>query len=306
MMPTADIARLLERYLPPPEASRRAQRIAEDMAAIGFDLFASLEVSDAEWRALGARPQAEYLLPKNSFFINAADGNQAMEGSGLTRGNLLRLSHAVELGRKWLPNLWPSHFSTQLLGPEHLDTVNEIWWLKFWRGLVAVERGPKLNPASPDADWLLTIRDGLADCVVYLEVKRRTSNLNTWFKHGNPTVPLRDIAHKFQPGGPESANIVAVTVFQPPRAETLRQVNDWLAQTTAVDGIVVWIENNLGGEPLLKFVKPEKKWAEFLIKPVDSEDLMVAGLTRGTLCLPEEVPAFLERMTATHKVHGRG
>ncbi|MSU66030.1 MAG: hypothetical protein EXS38_08025 [Opitutus sp.] len=296
---TADIAQLLECYVTPAEAGRRAQAIADDMAAIGFAVVRSLEVPDRVWQAHGARPQAEYVLPTTPFSINAEDGDQAMEGSSLTRGNLLRLSHAVDLGRKWLPELWPSSFATQLLGAGHLDTLNEIWWLKFWRGLVGVRRGPKLNAATPDVDWLLTIRDGLADCVVNLEVKRRTGNINAWFKHGNPTVSLRDVKKKFHPAGRETANLAALTVYHRPQPATVRQIGEWLGQTTAVDGVVVWIENNAGGEPLLKLIKSEKKWAEFLLRDPDPEDLMVAGLTKGTLCHPDEVPAFVDRLAAT-------
>jgi hypothetical protein len=290
---------MLEYYLPPAAAVRRGHAVMEDMEAIGFPLVTNREVSAAEWRARGVRPQAEYDLPVTPFSLDAADGHQAMAGSSLTRGNLLRLSHAVELGRRWLPGLWPGAFADDLCGAKHLDTITEVWWLKHWRGLADVQRGPKEDPASPDFDWLLTIRTGLADCVINLEVKRRTANLNAWFKHGNPGVPLRDIEKKFQPSADNAANIAALTVFQPPTTESRRQTADWLTASKTVDGIVVWIENNHGTNPLLTLVKPRKKWVEFLINPTDSEDLMVAGLTHGTLCLPHEVPAFLDRMAAT-------
>jgi hypothetical protein len=204
----------------------------------------------------------------------------------------------VELGRKWLPELWPKGFAAQLLGPEHLDTLNEIWWLKFWRSLISVRRGPKANRGSPDADWLLTIRDGMADCTVNLEIKRRTGNINALFKHANPTVSLSKVNKKFQPAGPETANIVALTIYYRPRLESIRRIVEWLNQQPAVDGVLVWIEDNVGGEPLLKFVKPEKKWAEHLLKKPDPEDLKIAGLNWGTLCQPEEAPSFLDRFTA--------
>lgn len=294
-----DLTHLLARYVSPAEATRRATAILHDMTSIGFPLIRSLEVSDREWQARGARPQAEYILPTTPFSINAEDGDQAMEGSALTRGNLLRLSHAVDLGRQWLPGRWPGAFTTELLGPGHLDALNEIWWLKFWRGLVAVDRGPKLNAALPDVDWLLTIRDGLADCIINLEVKRRTGNINSWFKHGNPSVSLRDLKRKFQPAGQETANLAALTVYHRPHPATVRQIGEWLSKTTAVDGVVVWIENNAGGEPLLKLIKPEKRWAEFLLKNPDPEDLMIAGLTKGTLCHPDEAPAFLDRLVTS-------
>lgn len=295
MLTATEIAQLLERYLPSAEAERRAVAMAADLSAVGFDLVASTAVSDAHWQALGARPQAEYVLPASPFSIDAANGNQAMDGSGLTRGNLLRLSQAVDLGRRWLPGTWPHAFRHELNGPGHLDVVTELWWLKHWRGLASVQRGPKPHPSAPDADWLLQIQDALARCAINLEVKRRTSNLNAWFKHGTATVSLRDVSRKFLPGSGDTANVVALTVFQRPDAGTIRHVRDWLEQQPAVDAVLVWIEANAGGEPLVALVKAGKPWIGFLLKEPDAEDLMVAGLTRGTLCQPDEVPAFLDR-----------
>lgn len=295
MVTPAEIARGLECYLRPAEAARRALAVCEDMALIGFPLEISREVPAAQWIGLGARPQAEYVLPVTKFDINAENGDQAMAGSSLTRGNLLRLSQAVDLGRRWLPGSWPRDFAGQLLGAEHLDTINELWWLKFWRGLVAVQRGPKENAADVDFDWLLTIRDGLADCTVNFEVKRRTGNLNAWFKFGNPSLSCAKIAKKFGPNGADAANLVALTVFRPPGPEAMRFAMDWLAEQEAVDGLLVWTEHNLGRAHLLKLVKPAKKWAEFLVAAPEPEDFLVAGYAVGTLCQPDEAPAFLEQ-----------
>lgn len=294
MMTPAEIARGLECYLPPAEAARRASAVCEDMELIGFPLEISREVPTAKWIDLGARPQAEYVLPVTQFDINAENGDQAMAGSSLTRGNLLRLSQAVDLGRKWLPKSWPTDYAGRLLGAEHLDTINELWWLKFWRGLVAVQRGPKKNAAAVDFDWLMMIRDGLADYRINLEVKRRTGNLNAWFKFGNPSLSCAKIAKKFGATDANVANLAALTVFQPPSPASMRFAMDWLAQQEAVDGLLVWTEHNLGHEPLLKLLKPGKKWAEFLVATAEPEDLLVAGYSVGTLCQPHEVPTFLE------------
>lgn len=300
MASVPEIAQQLECYLAPAEAARRARLIVEDLTAIGFPLVVSREVSPAQWRAVGARPQAEYVLPLTPFSLEAKDGNQGMSGSALTRGNLLRLSQAVALGRRWLPAEWPAGFAADLCGAKHLDTLNELWWLKPWRGLVGVRRAPKASPDLPDFDWALQIQDGLASCTINLEVKRRTSNLNAWFKHGNSPLSSRDISYKFAPSGEGVANIAALTTFQPPDAEAQRFLIDWLRQTGEVDGVVVWVEHSLGTEPLLKFIKPAKKWVEFLLAPVDPEDQMIASYAWGTLCQPDQVLDFLDRLSARH------
>lgn len=100
-------------------------------------------------RKIGAKPQAEYELPVSSFSIDAKNDHQAMDGSGLTRGNLLRLSQAVMLGRQWLPALWPQAFHHGLRSAGHLDLVTELLWLKHWRGLVTGQRGPKPRSNAP-------------------------------------------------------------------------------------------------------------------------------------------------------------
>lgn len=294
-MNVLEVERFLGAYLPPTEASVRAQHLVADLRAIGFTLAVSGDVADAQWRSLGAIPQTEYVLPTTSFSINAKDDCKAMEGSFLTRGNLLRLSQAVMLGRKWLPQHWPHDFSDRLLGAEHLDALNEIWWLKFWRGIAAVQRGRKANLAAPDVDWLIEIHDGLARLRINLEVKRRTGNINTLFKHRNPSLSLADISHKFEISQPDAANVVALTIYHRPERAALRWVSEWLEKQRNVDGVLVWVEGNLGGDPLLSFFKAEKKWAEYLLAPVDREDLKVAGHALGALCREYDVLEFLPK-----------
>ena len=159
-----------------------------------------------------------------------------------------------------------------------------------------MKRAPKATRDAPDVDWRLRIQDGPASCNINLEVKRRTSNLNAWFKYGTSPLPSRDISHKFSPAAADSANIAALTTFQPPDAAALRFLTDWLHQTDVVDGVLVWVEHNLRGEPLLKFIKPAKKWVEFLLAPVHPEDRLIAYHVWGTLCAPDRVPEFLDRL----------
>ncbi|MGH7945786.1 MAG: hypothetical protein ACREH8_00380 [Opitutaceae bacterium] len=290
MLTPPKIARLLTRYLNAADAEQRARDVAEDMAAVGFVLQEDRSVPPEKWQALGARAQAEYLLPKTEFDLNGKDPDKAMEGSLLTRGNLLRLSQVVGLGRKWLPGLWPGAFQVSLLGREHLDAVNEVFWLKFWHGLGAVRRGPKANAAEPDTDWQLTLRFGELENTVNLEVKRRTGNLNAWFKKRVPRVSMAKVGHKLKPGDERTLNLAAIY-----------RVKEKVQRSPALDGVVIWIEDNRGGKALLKIFKDEKRWAEALVKEPDPEDLMIAAFTSGTLCHPDEVPQFLERMVAAER-----
>ena len=269
------------------------------MQRIGFELRLSTENPPGMWERYGAIPQTEYVVPSD-FDINSAQDDKAMSGSFVTCGNLLRLSQCVKTARALLPTMWPADFAKELSGPKHLDTLNEIWWLKFWRGIQRVERAPKTDPNAPDFDWLLHLQSGLASCRVNLEVKRRTGNLNSNFKRGRPNVSLGEIAHKFGPVSEDTANVAALTAFVPLADDVQRWVVDWFRKKPHVHALLVWVECNLGATPLLKLFKPEKQWVEFLLGDTEPEDLKVAGRTAGTLCKASEAPAFISKLADEH------
>ncbi|WP_367871920.1 hypothetical protein [Luteolibacter sp. Populi] len=294
-MSVDELQALLEYYVPPDRAHWMAQSISEDMATIGFPIKESSFTSSEMWRAKGAQPQAEYWLPKNQFDINSAIGSQAFAGSFFTTGNLLRLGQCVLLGRKFLPDLWPGDFGALLRGAKHLDALNEIWWLKFVRSIQTVTRGPKEAESDPDYDWQIKVHDGLAPLVVNLEVKRRTSNINKFFKEGRPNASLGNISKKFKSVDEGTANIAALTIYHPVSTEIDRNLRNWLEDQEHLHGLLVWTEGSRDTLPMKKFFK-KSHWAEFLIGDHESEDLMIAGQSMGTLCEVEDAPAFLEKL----------
>lgn len=292
-----EIATLLARYLPAAVARERARWVFDDMASVGFQIELAHETSDQRWIDMGAVPQAEYVLPDPAFSINSAEDSHALSGSFLTVGNLLRLSQAVAAGRQYIPHLWPSAFQRRLCGREHLDALTEVWCLRFWRGVTAVEPGPKLNKAAPDYEWVISIQDALASCVVNLEVKRRPGNINAWFKRQSPTARLGDAAKKFGPVPDNTANVIMLTVYFPLSPEVHRGVLSWFEARSDVHGVLIWTEGNLGGEPMLKLLKPSRKWAAQLIRELEPEDTAVAAHCAGTLCSKEDAPAFLKALS---------
>lgn len=289
-----EIESLLCRYLPRELAAQRAVWLSEDLAMINFGLELAHETPDSQWIAMGIEPQVEYRLPDPGYSINSEDDNSALSGSFITVGNLLRLSQVSAIGRRLIPQLWPLDFDYRLCGREHLNALNEVWWLKHWRGISTVQRGPKLNKAAPDYEWAITIRDTFAECRVNLEIKRRPGNINGWFKRRRPTARLNEVAKKFGPVADDTANVVALTVYLPLSEEIKRGVLDWFESCPNVHGILIWIEGNLGIEPMIKLFKPDRAWAQHLILEPDSEDLAVAAHCAGTLCSKEDVSAYLK------------
>jgi len=289
------IADLLRPFVRPEVVEQHANWIFEDMTRIGFDLELSMENPPAFWRAKSLLPQPEYQLLKTRYSIDSKDPNFALCGSFVTLGNLFRLSQTVALARIWIPTRWPIQYQRQLLGEEHLDALNEIWWLKFWRNLVSVIPGPKVNPDAPDFEWALSMKTGLTERHINLEVKRRPGNINSWFKHGQPSASTSSIEHKFGPVGENAANIAAITVYQPPSKDALSHLRQWLDAQPYVHGVMLWIENSHRSEPMLSFIKPDREWVRHFILQPEPADLMVAGRPWGTLCTPDEAPDFITR-----------
>jgi hypothetical protein len=288
---------LLLRYLPVEVATQRAQWLAEDLGAINFDLQLTNETPEDRWIAMGVEPQIEYVLTDPGYDINSENEDTALSGSFITVGNLLRLSQIPGIARQLIANYWPAYFSRRLLGREHLDALNEIWWLKHWRGIVSVQPGPKPTKAHPDYEWTIEIKDGLVTCGVNLEVKRRPGNINGWFKKKQPTARFGDVAKKFKAVSDDIANVVAMTVYVQLSADTKRRVLEWFESQPDVHGVVIWLEGNLGTEPMMKLFKSSRKWAEHLLWGPDPEDLRVALHCAGTLCKRDEVADYLKAVS---------
>ncbi len=295
-MTTVSLQTLLETYIPRDRALEMAEAIVNEMDLIGFPVEEAHFTPPGLWQEIGALPQAEYVLPPNLFDINSAKGHDALDGSFLTTGNLLRLGQCVMLARRYIPSLWPGDFAPLIRGHKHLDALNEIWWLKFWRGIEVVNAGPKESENDPDFEWQIRIRDGLATGVINLEVKRRTSNINQFFKKGKPTASILNISKKFKAVEDGCANIAALTIYHPVSSEIDRRLRLWLEKQKHLHGLLIWTEGNLNTIPLKKFFKESHRWAEFLILDPEPEDLKVAGHSRGTLCEAEDAPRFLTEL----------
>lgn len=295
-MTVSQIVAVLQSYIGLDSALQMAEAIHEDMNSARFLIEQAHYTSPNVWRQLGVVPQAEYKLPPNQFDIDSAIGSEGLEGSFLTTGNLLRLGQCVLLGRRYLTGLWPGTFATQIRGPGHLDTLKEIWWLKFWRGIQSVVRSPKVSANDPDFEWQIGLCDGLARCTINLEVKRRTSNINQLFKEGRPTASVRKIAKKFGPVGDGTANIAALTLYYPVSDQIDRNLRAWMEAQEHLHGLLVWTEGHASTTPLKKFIKASHRWVEYLITGPEPEDLKIAGRVKGTLCKAEDAPQFIARL----------
>ena len=277
-----NIANLLTTFLGRERAKQTAVWLHQDMASIGFNVVPSLETPFGYWERI--RMQPEYVLPANQFGVNGPKPDEQLCGGFLTVGNLVRLAQCVEVGRKYIPHLWPQVFATALHGKEHWDSLTEVWWLKFWKGVESVNRGPKKSRDAPDFDWQIHGRDPIARYVINLEVKRRTGTLNQMFKGRKLRVEMNDAVKKFGPVPENTCNIIAVTVYQPVPKSVWDFVKFWLnrSQNDHVHGVVVWMENCGLDRPMLSTFKSSKRWVQDLLLPHEKVDVEVRGVPFGT------------------------
>jgi hypothetical protein len=148
------------------EAIRRAPLVSEDLRWIDFD---TLRLSvrpypyrDPETGELLAIPIPEYHFGETGFSINNAENAEEnvaewFGGTGLDRGNLQLLSRVSLIARQLIPNYWRQSMSLRHAlrnPPQHLNTVEEVWWLNRWHGAENIKMNHRLVDGSgADVDW---------------------------------------------------------------------------------------------------------------------------------------------------------
>jgi hypothetical protein len=79
-----------------------------------------------------------------------------------------------------IPELWPKKLRAELRNPtQHLDTLEEVWWLGCWSGIENIRRAEHMKGGvADDVDWQFTIGNVgfISGLKVNLEVKRLKSD----------------------------------------------------------------------------------------------------------------------------------
>lgn len=296
-----------EKKLTTDALARRAALLAEDLKTLSIEGFELLPPrwlnppgSDLLFRIV------EYKFNNNSRSMDRiTDPFQAgkdvanMEGSGLDRCSLLYLSKISEIGHRIIPHLWPGYETLRnnlQLGTQHMNTLNEVWWLSKWHGIdpgsVEYEK-PVLKGASdpkkklaPRVDWSFTVLGGQVR--INLEVKRRDGTMaSTTYSKGvhlfgdNPEKP-------FSPSEADEINVLAITAYHGgyiTEREERRLVDDYLAALDGpvLDAVCVVVLGGKGSHENLYFPKGrdlEKKdlILRAILTPPDPEDHSTVGI----------------------------
>lgn len=172
-------------------------------------------------------------------------------GTNFDRGILTYLARVLELSRILLPENIRNRkwFREGLADPgQHLNALNEIWWLRWWKGADRIQGNVRLHEDSNvDVDWQFEMED--ASIKVNLEVKRRPSDvrrlvpgsrvgMKSLFEDGLQSgagVP------KFSPSSAGTVNVLAITIYCPLNGEVEAAGNEFVDRNNLnVDAVAIW------------------------------------------------------------------
>jgi len=231
------------------EASRRALILSDDIKRIGFETFRlscqPYPIPSMDVRRVIPVPLPEYHFGDTGFSVQNArnthdDFAKWIGGTGLDRGHLQFFSKVSEMGHRIIPQIWlgARKLRLELRNPsQHLDTLEEVWWLGRWLGMKEIRYGkPMRDDLTPDVDWQFVIANTsfFPGLKVNLEVKRlKKDNL----RHSQRRdMQPRDFAQfcreqvlrKFRPSLPDEVNVLAISLFGEIDRNVQIVVSDWL------------------------------------------------------------------------------
>lgn len=249
---------------------RRARLLFRDLTRLQIEGFRVLPIRRYPFNPSFNVQLAEYQFGPVDFSLeNAKDPASVrktvgeMEGTAINREEILYLSKVCEMAHALIPNMWTS--DKRLIrdvrrSRQHLDTLNEIWWLGRWNGLSeqSLKREVALLPTSAKSvDWQFPlVADGRA-WTFNLEVKRLIHSIgarayakNHWFYK----APLPDGSFddadprlKFRRSLDSEINILGVTWFDAISVELKAEIQRFLDEDDKIDVVIIWSPDYKGG-----------------------------------------------------------
>ena len=301
---------------------KRAQWLKEDLDALSFDTFRILPTQWIEPPGMGLRiPLVEYEFGKTDHDIeNATDpfnvpkDVRLIDGTTLSHGDLRHFGKVSEIGHTIIPTLWlanPKLRERVRLPTQHLDTLNEVWWLSRWQGIesdsvemeyLARRDKPNLSKKNPSTvDWRFTVLGG--QIAINLSVKNRRGTVGSpLFKKG---VYLfgDDPDEAFDENSEDEINVLAITAYHggwiTPQQEADLAAKyldqDLVARNRpVVDAVVLSVVSGSTPTsydrlyfPTTRSLAKKDLLMKAILKPMDFEDISRVGIVRFPIPLPE-------------------
>lgn len=228
------------------EASRRAPILADDIKRIGFKTFRlscqPYPVPNADGRIVST-PLPEYHFGDTGFSVHKACNSHDnfstwIGGTGLDRGHLQFFSKVSQRGHSLIPQFWPQKLLAELRNPtQHLDTLDEVWWLGCWAGIEDVRHAePMRSGLVHDVDWQFTIAKTSfsAGLRVNFEVKRlkndnvRQSRGRQMNSHEFAQFCHEQVLKKFRPSSENEVNVLGISLFGEIDRNVQSVISGWL------------------------------------------------------------------------------
>jgi hypothetical protein len=230
-----------------------AIQLLDDIARFGMNDFKLGRKFPTELGAV-----VEYTFGNTGYSIEKASPQNAPNfmpsdhgGTQLDSENILLFLRVSEIARELVPELWLRP-NDDLVGKiktahQHLDTLNEFWWLSRWINPFKSQANYHMHTDSGlDVDWRLTWDFGLSSISVNLEAKRRRDVLRSG---GEPINP-EDIFEaglfdkkgrcKFFPSKPDEINVLALTLIGEIDHEVQYHAENWLKTRKDIDAIALF------------------------------------------------------------------
>jgi hypothetical protein len=257
------------------EAQRRAKAIKEEVEALGFDLqvFPWKNVTPAG----ELHPYPAYHLDDPRYDLDAIGpgekGPLAVNGPGISCGDLLKFGRVCELKREFLGTRWPKELKDNLRDHQsHLDSIEEVLWIGRFQGVQDV-RWKVVQPNGKDVDWALVactqpiqveVKNRRKECTGIIDGAHRGRGFPSWYQ---------DFDGKFSRDARGSLNISCVTTYFDPDEAICQRAEELLNRGDPIDAVVIWSYHCQIGGHLTIFAEPTiRPLLTAILAPVARED----------------------------------
>jgi len=248
------------------EANRRAKNVVADVEKLGITPTLNfLPLQEESWIPYYTFGESDFAL--ENLEKDIADTLKAV-GLGLNWGDLHLLSHACELGRKLWGEDWVLSFRDKLRTfPDHIATIEELWWLSLWHSPSEIQREVCLGKnTNRTVDW----RFKTCGQLINLEVKLRPKDWKRVVDGQMYSVFhesfFEGISEKFPMRSEAELNLVGMTLLAPLDNETAEAAEKFLAKHELIDGIIFWSTGMADQSPEQFHLKPRAGHARLLFR----------------------------------------
>lgn len=239
---------------------QRAKWLHQDLLALQWTSFRILPTQIVQIPGAGMVPLVHYEWGQDQFSIDKAKpfggkrSSEESDGTFLSFEDLAWLGRVSEIGHTVIPHLWLGDKRLRKDVSErnqHLDTLQEVWWLSRWHGIDenSVQREYLMHRKQGNkktVDWRFEIRGtGIA---LNLSIKNRKGTATSGVFEKRVNLFDGKESEPFSPSGPDEINVLAITAYHGGIMTADEQsdlVKDFLDRSPELDAVVIWMRGSV-------------------------------------------------------------